>query len=160
MRVSASTTAKMVATPWHGYRPVAACDLQGLFRARSRDALLGQHFEHFIGARPEPRFHRLLHDLDESVATFVTSFDQPCDDSANVGHRIVHVGRVLSAEVHDLDPDDVVLTHGLEPKSLHANGPLTDFRVPHEETRTQGNRSETTWTGFEQVPCRGITVLA
>ncbi len=95
MRVSASTTAKTVATQWHGHRPVPACDFQGLFREGSRDALLGQHFEHFIGTRPEPRFHRFLHDLDKSVATFVTRFDQSSDDSANISHRFVHVGRVV-----------------------------------------------------------------
>ena len=69
----------------------------------------------------------------------VACFDQPCDDSANVGHRLVHVGRVLAAEVHDLDrvPDDVVLTHGLEPERLHTDGAFADFRVPHEETRCE-----------------------
>ncbi len=69
MRVSASTTAKIVATQWHCHRPVPAYDLQGFFRKGPRDALIGQHFQHLIGTRPEPRFHRFLHDLDESVAT-------------------------------------------------------------------------------------------
>ena len=135
--MSASTTAKMVATLWHCHRPVAACDLQGLFREGSRDSLLGQHFENLIGARPESRLHRLLEDLNESIATFVAFIDQPCDDAGNVGHRLVHVGCVLAAEVHDLDrvPDDMILTHGLEPKRLYADGAFADFRVPHKETR-------------------------
>jgi hypothetical protein len=59
MRVSASTTAKMVAALWHCHRPVRPRDLQGFFRERSRDALFGQHREHLVGARPEPRLHRL-----------------------------------------------------------------------------------------------------
>ena len=72
MRVRAPTTAKMVATLWQGHCPMAACDLQSLVRERSRDALPGQHVEHLIGVRPEPRLHRLLDHLDESVTTFVT----------------------------------------------------------------------------------------
>src|SRR5262249_36861809 len=84
--------------------------------------------------------HRLADDADEAVLALVASLDQLLDEGAHLAERVVDAGRVLAGELDHLAgvPDDVILTHGLEPECLDAERALADFGVPDKEAGGEG----------------------
>lgn len=67
------------------------------------DASLVEDLQHFVGVVAELLPHRIPDHVDEAVASGVALLDQALDKPADLAQRIVDIGRVLAAELHDLD---------------------------------------------------------
>lgn len=105
-----------------------------------RHAVILKHLEGGLGIRRKRLLHRVLHDPDEGIAPSVPYLDEPGDDVPNLAERVVNLRRVLPAVVDNVDrvPDDVILTHRLEPERLDTDRAPSDLGVPQEEPRCEG----------------------
>src|SRR5437870_1274973 len=119
-----------------GKSPTLLSGHQRFLCQRTGDAPAGQQFSHFFRIFAERRLHRLADHAGESVAAFITLSNQSLDNPANLGERVVDVGRMFTAELHDLDriPHDMIRADTLVPERLNSYRTSADLRVPQEKT--------------------------
>ena len=88
-------------------------------------------------SEPRRSAANFFHHAHEAASAAVAAFDQADHDLADVVKPVVDVGRVLAAELYDLDrvPNDVILADGLKPEHLDAKRAAPDLRVPDRNPR-------------------------
>ena len=88
-----------------------------------------KHLGHVFGFVAKAGLERFLHHAGEAVASLIAPFDELSDDAADFAERVRHIRRVLAGEVDNFHriPHDVILTHGLEPECLDADGTAADL---------------------------------